>query len=442
MRLDYYINLYELIESKSIGKEENRAFGLENIELKNRPIKALKSWIDRYSNRLNRPTMNEKFHTYMEKINLLSSILGFIFGIFTGIALLSYSGDEPVNVIYFMAMTILFPIFTISLSIFTMFKIKSKHTLLMEIVPYFIKDKVPNINISPIVRNWLIIKRTQMISLFFSIGIFLSFISIIATQDIAFSWSSTLHIDPKSFYNFLHTISFLWRDIFPSAVPSLELINSSHYYRLGDNSLNNVDILGDWWQFLALSTLFYAIFLRIIVLIISHFGLNKAIEKSTFNLGKPILMEMYEPLISTTSENKEREFISIDNQYGRIEEDLYDKYSSIQGWSFERDEITVMSDSLNKKSKNYFSVGGANSFDDDERVLEKSSGEIVLFVKSWEPPMMEFIDYLEDLSNKADKIIVYPVGLVEDGYKAKDRDIGIWENKLSLYDDTKVWFKK
>ena len=442
MRLDYYINLHELIESKAISREESRAFGLDMVDLKEKPIQALKSWIDKYSNRLKRPTINEKFNIYMEKINLLSTIFGFIFGIFTGIALLSYSGKEPVNVIYFMAMTILFPIFTMSLSLFTMSRIKSKNTLLMSIIPYFIKDKLPNVDINPIVRNWIILKRTQIISLFFSIGIFISFLSIIATQDIAFSWSSTLRIEPQSFYSFLHTISFLWRDIFPNAVPSLELINSSHYYRLGDNSLDNVDILGDWWQFLALSTLFYAIFLRIIVLIISHLGLNKAIEKSTFNLGKPILMEMNEPLISTQSDKIENNFVSQESEYSRIEEDLYDRYDSIQGWSFERDELIVMSDSLNKKSKNYFSVGGANSFDDDERVLDKSSGEILLFVKSWEPPMMEFIDYLEDLTQKADKIIVYPIGLKEDEYKPKDTNIGIWENKLSLYDDTKVWFKK
>jgi hypothetical protein len=55
---------------------------------------------------------------------------------------------------------------------------------------------------------------------------------------------------------------------------------------------------------------------------------------------------------------------------------------------------------------------------------------------------MDFMDYLDELILVVDKVIVVPVGTVEESYKASDRFINIWVKKLSSIKSTKLWLKR
>ena len=93
-------------------------------------------------------------------------------------------------------------------------------------------------------------------------------------------------------------------------------------------------------------------------------------------------------------------------------------------------------------SPKHFEAGGANSFEDDSEVIFNSHGEVLLFVKAWEPPTMDFVDYLTELTDKVDKVIVVPIGIAENHYETTQKEIDVWENKLSLLENVKVWFKR
>jgi hypothetical protein len=55
---------------------------------------------------------------------------------------------------------------------------------------------------------------------------------------------------------------------------------------------------------------------------------------------------------------------------------------------------------------------------------------------------MDFVDYLSELTHKVDKVIIMPVGTKENAYEANPREIDVWENKLSLMKNMKVWLKR
>jgi hypothetical protein len=90
----------------------------------------------------------------------------------------------------------------------------------------------------------------------------------------------------------------------------------------------------------------------------------------------------------------------------------------------------------------FFEVGGANSLQEDNEIISKSHGEVLLFVKGWEPPTMDFIDYLKELSSHVDKVIVTPVGTAKNGYKIDAEAVDVWDRKLSYINDAKVWLKR
>jgi len=460
MHLKYYLNLHELLANDSSAREENRAFGLAHILLKNKPIEQLIAWQEEHSATLKQPSTSEKFASYLYGVTLTLVIVAFLLGLLSGIGLLSYSGHEPVNVIYFIAMVVFFPLFTMSLTLFSMIRANSAQSLLVHVSPAFwmekilsflpskIQNNIKEIKINPLLLNWIVIKRSQLIALFFSLGLLLALLAMVVTKDIAFAWSTTLHVTPEAFHSFLNSIAFAWRDFFPSAVPSIELIERSQYFRLGDKlseeMINNASQLGEWWKFLAFATLFYALLLRFIMYLFSSLGLSRAIKKSFLTLkgANRLLKEMNEPIITTRAVNDEEKFVPTEESYAQIIHALDASYDVVQGWAIPKEQLVVLNDSFSVIAPKFFEVGGANSFEEDNEVISKSQGEVLFFVKGWEPPTMDFVDYLQELSRKVDKVIVVPVGTAENNYEIKQHTIDVWDRKLSQLAEEKVWLKR
>ena len=460
MNLKSYLDLFELLKIDTSSQEERRSFGLSKVILKGKPIEQLLSWADNNRVKLKKPLLSETISSTLYSMTLLLSILVFIFGFFSGVALLNYNGHEPVNVIYFIAMVVFFPIFTMTLTLFSMLRVNSTHSMLVHISPAFWMEKIlrllPNkiesnikeIKINPLLANWIIIKRSQIIALAFSFGLLFALLGVVATKDIAFAWSSTLSISPEAFHHFLSKLAFPWQDFYPSALPSVELIEQSQYFRLGDKlseeMIQNASKLGEWWKFLVFATLFYAIILRFMLYMLTSLGLNRAIKRSFLTLDgvERLLKDMNEPIISTNALKKEQQFIQKNGEYNQTINTLDNSYDSVQGWAIDEDSLLVIADSMSVISPKFFEVGGRKTLSEDNETIHLSSGEVLFYVKSWEPPTMDFVDYLESLLSRVDKVVVSPVGTVEDAYKTDEREVNVWARKLANLSSEKVWLKK
>ncbi len=460
MSIKSYLNLYQLQEQDKTTKEERRSFGLSYSGLQNKHIKQLTTWIESRYDTLSHPLLSETFATYLYGLTFVLVILGFLVGFFSGIALLSYNGTSPVNVVYFMAMVIALPLFTMLLSLFSMLKAQQTQSVLVHLSPAYWMEKIllllphrfqfdiEGLHINPLLSNWLVIKRSQFIALFFSIGLGLSLLMMVATKDIAFAWSTTLQITPTDFHSFLLMVSTPWSGWLPSAVPSLELIEQSHYFRLGDRlgeeMIKNASSLGEWWKFLVCATLFYAIFLRFLVYLLASFGFHKALEKSMLSMDgvRQLLRDINEPIISTNAEVRtEKQEIDISGHL-QIALDMGNTYTIVQGWAMPEMTIKVLNDSLCITASFVYEVGGSNSLKEDSLVISKSKGTVLLYVKAWEPPTMDFIDYLEELVETVAKVIVTPIGTEENHYVTTEKSMKEWERKLATYDNEKIWLQR
>ncbi len=460
MNLKSYLTLYELLENDTSTREANRAFGLSQVLLKNKPAEQLLAWMEEHKVKLKKPSINETFTSYLYVVTLTLGIISFVLGLLSGFTLLSYSGHEPVNVIYFMAMVVFFPLLTMILAMLSMLRANSAQSMLVHISPAFWMEKIlsflpsslqgdiKDVKINPLLLNWVVIKRSQIIALFFSLGLLLALLSMVITKDIAFAWSTTLQVSPETFHGFLNTLAFPWKELVPSAIPSIELIEQSQYFRLGDKlseeMIDNASKLGEWWKFLAMATLFYALLLRFLMFILSHLGLSKAVHKSLFTLlgASKLLREMNEPIISTHALSDEEIFVPSKENYGQIITRLDTSYDVVQGWAITKENLVVLCDSMGVIVPKFFEVGGANSFEEDNEIISKSKGEVLFFVKGWEPPTMDFSDYLRELSIKVDKVVLVPVGTAENNYVIEHRAVDVWDRKLSQISEEKVWLKR
>ena len=460
MTIKSYLNLYELLEKDNSTREENRAFGLSHVLVKNKPLEQLLAWSEEHKVKLSNPSIADTFTGYLYGVTLTLTMVAFILGVLSGFGLLAYSGHEPVNVIYFIAMVVFFPLLTMTLTLISMLSTQNTQSLLVHISPAFWMEKIlallPNkvqesiqtFKINPLLANRVVIKRSQIIALFFSLGLLIALLAMVVTKDIAFAWSTTLQVSPEVFYGFLNTLAFAWRDSVPSAVPSIELIAQSQYFRLGDKlseeMIANASQLGEWWKFLLMATLFYALFLRFMMLLFSKFALTRAVRKSLVTLtgASKLLREMNEPIISTHALHNEEIFIPTKESYRQIIHRLDASYDVVQGWAIAKGKLVVLGDSMSVIAPKFFEVGGANSFDEDNEIISKSNGEVLFFVKGWEPPTMDFVDYLTALSVKVDKVVVVPVGTVENNFEIKQSSVDVWDRKLTQVDEGKVWLKR
>ena len=450
MNLKSYLNLYEVLQHDSSTKEVRRAFGLSAVLLQHKPYEQLEAWTDAHQPTLKKPSLYDNISNYLYGVTFTLVVFAFVLGLFSAVALLHYNGQAPVNVVYFMAMVIAFPLLTMTLTLLSMLKANQSQPVLVHLSPAFWMEKIVSllpkkwqsnleeIHINPLLANWIVIKRSQLIALSFSWGLLLALLAVVATQDIAFAWSTTLDVNAVTFHAFLETLSTPWSSWVPSAVPSLELVTQSQYFRLGeklsDELITHASMLGQWWKFLAMATLFYAIILRFLFYILATVGLKMAVKKSIMRLEgvSTLLQDMNEPIISTKTIEKTKFSMQANDTSVKTIDKLDTSYDLVQGWAMSEEKLVVLNDSMSVISPLVFDVGGTNSLEEDREIIHKSHGEVLLYVKAWEPPTMDFMDYLEALLLHVDKVIVYPIGTQEQDYKALDKHEDIWLHKLSL----------
>ncbi|MEA1954529.1 MAG: DUF2868 domain-containing protein [Campylobacterota bacterium] len=460
MNLKTYVEFYELLERNKVSREENRTFGLATEAISFSPFKQIVQWVEQYKSRLEQPSLSEKFSSYLYGITFTLVIGSFFLGLFSGVGLLSYSGHEPVNVIYFIAMVVLLPLTTMTFTLITMFKTHSTQPFLVHLSPAFWMEKllqflprklevsVENFKVNPLLAQWLIIKRSQLLALVFSLGLLLALLGMVVTKDIAFAWSTTLQVSPQEFHSLVYSLAFAWRELFPWAVPSVELIEQSQYFRLGEKlnvqMVDNASKLGEWWKFLAFATLFYALLLRFMVWLLSLWGFRYALLKSFLSLegSAKLLREMNEPIITTTPKQLNSIPTESHIQTSQSEDVLSSSYSKTLGWSLTLEELHLLNDSMGVESTEVFEVGGNNSLEQDTQVASHAKGEVLFYVKSWEPPTMDFVDFIEELTEVTSRVTLVPVGTVEEQYLAKPHEIEMWGKKLQLMGNRKVWLKR
>ena len=445
MNLQSYYKIKELLQQNNTTKEERRAFALANKLTDLERFKQLLFWAQ------NSAHTTTPSNSYAKHIKNILLFISFVVGFLTAVALLGYSGDKPVNVIYFFAFAVVIPLLSMLLSLFALLAPNY-------LTPLFLTTWIEKILRKISVKSSKILQEdgsvqsafslflVQLSSLLFSVGLLFGFLATILTQDIAFGWSTTLQISPQAFYEFLHSLSFAFAEFCPQSAISLELVEKSHYFRLGQEISQEMQksaaTFGEWWKFLACSTLFYAIFLRLVFVFLSWLKLQKTLKNSLLKLpeARKLLEDMNEPIITTQAQ--EEEIINEETK----SEILYTQakqegYSAVLGWTFLDDELLLVMDALGVQAENHFSLGGSKTLKEDTQTIAQLHGDLLLFVKAWEIPTMEFIDILQEIAQKADHVTLSLLGYAKNEYKAKPKDIALWEEKIATQNFDNVSIK-
>jgi hypothetical protein len=113
----------------------------------------------------------------------------------------------------------------------------------------------------------------QQLWLVLGAGLLLTYLALLVFADLAFGWSSTLIARPEQIAGLLQVVAAPWVWVWPSAAPTLELIDATRYLRI-DPGAGETQRAGDWWQFLLASLLVYNLLPRLLIAALIALGLR------------------------------------------------------------------------------------------------------------------------------------------------------------------------
>jgi len=455
-------------------KQRDRAIGQALQQKRNSPGKQVRGWLDRVRIK----AWKRDGHHAVQLYHVLCVILVFA-GLATGWglarAVLYYTGSAPINIVNALGLLVLLQILLLLFwllatipnripllgSLQSTLRFLNPGRLTRHLARLFPARSQQSLSLvwdaeyatvlAPATR-WLFSFWSQLFSFCFNIGVLLAAFYMISFSDLAFAWSTTLNMRSTTFQHILSALSWPWHTLFPDAVPSLELVEISRYYRLEEGSLGNASTaselavqLGQWWPFLITAIICYGLLPRLLTLFISWLRFRHHLEHALPRLaGSPeLLARMNSPLISTSAPQPESvaEF-DAGSAYGPPESGIYALKCAVIDWSgtgINSESVAKQLQTMGISCQDFLMAGGTRTTDQDNATIvslcnPKPEG-VAIIVKSWEPPLLEFLDFLRGIREQCNRQQPIIILLWGDRDSVARRDREIWQLTLRQLKD-------
>jgi len=473
------INLSRVLEAdRAIDlderKQRDRAVGLTLQHDRNKPASQIRAWLYKLSSAANL-TQGQQGARLYHLLCVALVVAGFIAGWGLASVVLFYDGKQPINIVNTLVILVLPQLLLLLLWVLTALPLRLTIISSMGAMLGFLnpgrlarhaaelfagKDKQgldilwhsDHATILMPATRWLFSFWSQLFAFCFNIGILAKVLFLVSFSDLAFVWSTTLTINDGAFHQLLTILSTPWAAIFADAVPSAELVANSRYFRLDEGALSDVAsttqqaiTLGQWWPFLLAAISCYGLLPRLLTLGISWYRFRHHMRTALCNLpGAPeLLARMNSPLVSTLAEAPEQALnIVVESDTGKPEASHYTLRCPLVDWSGACSDESLISQwiaSMGIEVSAFHEAGGRLSTQQDAELMASLCGDapdgISVLVKAWEPPMLEFLDFLRGLRQRCGEkrpIVVLMLGDT-DNVDASDRET--WQLTLAQLGD-------
>ncbi|MCA9733560.1 MAG: DUF2868 domain-containing protein [Deferribacteres bacterium] len=430
---------------------------------------------------------------YTDSLRIVRYIL-FFFGLAAGLsagsAVLHFDGSQPVNVVNFLAVLLGLQLFTYFLFLLNCLPVKVKSMLPFVGDFYnFIRDlsvliaknsghlfgKFTNKKAQSFFENlhrvrmrqqlyrniekWLLIRLTQSFSIAFNTGALFICIYLIVFSDLAFAWNTTLDLRNETFHQLVELFSRPWHALIPEAVPSLELIEKTRFFRLegeyfitsGSQRTADVFVRGGWWPFLITSLAVYGLLPRLLLAGFAKWRFYRNVQRAPFDTAdfSALYERLTTPVVETRSEENSIPPISSQKQNDKISYAEFNPGGEsciLVLWG----ELAISEDMLRSTVLQRFGwqpaqiyEAGLMDINSDTstihkiREIENQNIPILLLVESWETPNKAVKYFLKNLRQYITTQRAIIIGLVDTvSFKSVSRsDWNTWQKELSQLAD-------
>jgi len=233
---------------------------------------------------------------------------------------------------------------------------------------------------------------------------------LVTVSDLAFGWYSTLDISNESMTKNLQLIAVPWKQILPMAVPGPELVEISRFYRLETalrSGSTEAGQLGTWWIYILMCLLIYGLLPRLIALIAYGIRYDRVVAQGLLASqgASQVLARMRSPLVSTQSETQDKKQTDSDYHPTLKSRPLGRALPCIVvEWSEAKSDDKRALKKAGIDAIRFYSAGGHQTPGDDLKVVRNIADHkpqgVAIITKSWEPPLLELVDFIEEIRSK------------------------------------------
>lgn len=306
-------------------------------------------------------------------------------------------------------------------------------------------------------QKWAILRWSQLFALAFQIAALTAFLLLVVFTDLAFGWSTTLttgdaRLDAQRVHRITSALATPWSWAIADAAPSLALIEDSRHFRAAPGPISSVQAarLGGWWRFVALTIAVYGLLPRVLTFVFARARLRAAARAAV--AASPglsaVLRRIHRAQIESvaiepeTGEPGRPASAPVEERASRSAGHL----RAVVNWA----GVPVTGETLKTAFPEaaMFEAGGASTAADDlvlaariRDAVESAESDVLVVVKAWEPPLMEFLDFLGALraafAGQPTVIVVLPVGLGDGAAfpPPTPAQLKLWRDKLASAGD-------
>ncbi|MBZ0335425.1 DUF2868 domain-containing protein [Marinobacter sp. AL4B] len=356
-------------------------------------------WLD-HMRRLSGPGSEEqagrKVQQQWQRINSGFATVGAFFGVFAMAGLLFYDGGQRINITVFLAFVLLQLLLALATTAQSLMGWQPWSWLTKRL-----NLQAPESALAPL-QPALMARAGHTGGVAFALtGLFTLFI-LLVIQDLAFGWSTTLDTAAASYHRLVQTIATPWSLLWPSAVPSLELVEATRFFRAAPASQGATpEQWGSWWPFVVMLWVTWVMLPRMLLLGLGHWlTARKARQLLRGHPGmQALLYRMETPTLDTGNQHNDADDLP-DIRTRTTASDLCDTRHLICWAGAGEPELPLQ---LTMHDSQILKAGGRASLAEDDHVLatlaktfaQENSPAVILVTRCWEPPTGELHDFLE-----------------------------------------------
>ena len=338
-----------------------------------------------------------KQHTEQPALKQLSlglGMLGLCLGFLAAYGVLTGDADGQVNLLLLLLLFAFVPVVGLLLSILLMVKGGGKGLagwiLDIPLWPRHLTLALSRLGLTHGRELWLFY-QTQILAVSFSVGCLLLYLLLLLGSDITFVWRSTL-LEPDDLLPALTAIGMPWF-FWPEAQASLALIEQTRDFRLDSQGLSQPAV-GLWWKYILATQLAYNLLPRSLMLLVARQKYRARLQQ-----GSPGSVPDWQPRpgAAAVGENSLANLArSVTSPYNLLD------WAGVSPGCYEHIQQRL-GDAAGIHAIGPLRDQPATHSAGDHSPVNHS---LVVVVKSWEPPLAELADRLNDFDSSSDKLIL------------------------------------
>jgi hypothetical protein len=438
------------------------------------PVRRVRQWW-RSAGPSTEASAGERLERIRGALSIVMAALGAIGGMSLALAAFRYDGSQPVNVVRLVALLVGLQLLLILLTVLLIPRrvpvLRNIQDALATLSPGALAASISR----RIVRSrpdlarlfdrhaaragasrfakWQLLLWAQVAAVSFNVAALATAIALVTFTDLAFGWSTTLNADPAVVSHIVDVIAWPWHAIAPSAVPSAELVEQSQFFRLEGSALpapGASRTLAGWWPFTICAIVTYGLLPRILLLIVSALRLRAA--TAALLLDDPGVTALLDRMDSPALETSAAEHDALQARgtpAAALSRHIVAARAQAIVW-----EDCLTSDAAGAYARerlgfdlvSIVEAGGGRALSADRAALEQIAAAapdlLVVFTPAWEPPLLEFLDFLGELRRHigdAVTIIVTPVP--ERTHAVSDTERDTWARAVGRLADPRLYLE-